>query len=412
MICAKKLKIILIIFLVILLIILFSRLIKSIQTEKIFFKSKSLPNLVQENTNISYVESTDGKIVPVPMGYTESKIEEERSVDGGFVIYEGDINWDNLKEQNLADILNNKSQEKELLQLQSSYNQYVWVPVNEEDIKSIYGVDINGKLWGKLYSYNLEGRTPLDWKIVNDKISVKANSNYFEPGLGYGANSAIVNEMNLKQKLNMNREELTRELEQSYYETIKSIKKYGGFYIGRYETAIANNKAVVKKMNENISKQSWAEMYKKIQKIRGENDNVITSLIWSSLWDYTIEWFVNTGSKTYNEIYSSDSWGNYTSSEFEYYTDFEANTSIKNLGSGILKIIPSGSSEYTKVNNIYDMAGNVNELTLGCYAQNFSYRGGYYGSSSTTEKSCAFRSYQSIIDVVERTGSRAILLLK
>ena len=38
----------------------------------------------------------------------------------------------------------------------------------------------------------------------------------------------------------MNREELTRELEQSYYETIKSIKKYGGFYVARYEAGLAD----------------------------------------------------------------------------------------------------------------------------------------------------------------------------
>lgn len=365
-------------------------------------------SLAQETTNISYIESSDGKLVPIPKGYTASKIKEETSVNEGFVIYEGDINWDNM--QGITD--NSSSNQKEILELQSSYNQYVWIPVNEEEINSIYGVDSNGKLWGKLYSYSSTERTKQDWTDVNGRIFVRTITNYFEPGLGYGVNATIVNEITLKTKLNMNREELSRELEQNYYNTIKSIKKYGGFYIGRYETGILNHNAVIRRMNENLSNQNWADMYQKTKKIKGEKDNVTTSIIWSSLWDYTIAWFLNTGAETYDTLYSSDSWGNYRSSSFEYYSDLEGNLSTKSSGKTNSKRIPSGAADYTKVNNIYDMAGNVNELTLGCYSYKFIFRGGYYDSSAVAEKSCSYKGNQAITDENERTGSRAILLLK
>ena len=352
----------------------------------------------------------------MPEGYTASKIEGETTVNGGFVIYEcneKDIEWNSIQNENLAEENSNtSSKEKELLQLQSSYNQYVWVPVNEEQINSIYGVDSNGKIWGKLYSYTQDGRSPLGWKDINSKVDVKVSTNYFEPGLGYGANTNIVSEMTLQLRLNKNREELLRELEQNYYEMIKSIKKYGGFYIGRYESGLVDNEVTIRRLNENLSEQSWTDMYQKTKKLKKENENIITSMIWSSLWDYTIQWFIDTGAKTYEDISKSDSWGNYRDSSFEYYTDVEGNISLKEPGINNSKLIPAGSSEYSKANNIYDMAGNVNELTLGCYSYYFSYRGGYYDSSSDSEKSCSYRSYQEIDAKLPRTGSRAILLLK
>ena len=356
-------------------------------------------------------------MVPVPDGYTASELKGETTVDGGFVIYEcnkEDIDWDDIQSENSEEDITSSmdNNEKKVLQLQSSYNQYVWIPVNKEQINSIYGIDSSGKIWGKLYSYNKDRRTPLDWKDINGKVEVKIFTNYFEPGLGYGANTNIVSEMTLQLTLNKNREELLRELEQSYYEMIKSINKYGGFYIGRYENGLVDNEVTIRRLNENLSEQSWSDMYQKTKKLKGENENIVTSMIWSSLWDYTMQWFIDTGAKTYEDISKSTSWGNYRDSSFEYYKDLDGNISLKESGSNDSKLIPAGSSEYTKTNNIYDMAGNVNELTLGCYSYYFCFRGGYYDSYSDSETSCSFRSYQEIDRKMPRTGSRAILLLK
>lgn len=382
--------------------------ILSKSTKETSLKINQSNYLAQENTNLSYVESSDGKLVPIPEGYTASKIEGETSVKNGFVIYEGNVKWDT--NENLSN--DPKVKEKQTLQWQANYNQYVWIPVTEEELKNIYGIDRNGKLWGKLYSYDTLGRSSKDWKEKEGKMQVSFGTNYFEPGLGYGMNINIVSEMQLRLKLDKNREELVQELEQDYYETIKSIKKYGGFYIGRYETGITDNQVVVRKMNENLANQNWADMYLKTKKLKGEKDDIVTSMIWSSLWDHTLEWFVKTGSQTYDTIYHSTSYGNYRYSSFSYNTDIEGNTTRKESGSSNSKIIPSGASEHTKVNNIYDMAGNVNELTLGCYGYCFCFRGGYYDASTDAETSFGYRGYQEMTKETSRTGSRAILLLK
>ena len=47
---------------------------------------------------------------------------------------------------------------------------------------------------------------------------------------------------------------LSQEMEENFYKMIESIKKYGGFYIGRYETGNLNQEEVViQKMNEYIA---------------------------------------------------------------------------------------------------------------------------------------------------------------
>lgn len=391
-------------------ILFFSKSIFSSLTQKKVFQSKNLPAQLQENTNITYVQSSEGEQIPVPKGYTASQIEGETSEKEGFVIYEGEIDWSQIKTENASNHENTSN--KSILQLQATVNQYVWVPVEEEEFKTIYGIDYTGKLWGKAYTYTSSGRTPSGWEENNGKIKVDLLNKYIEPGIGYGANELTINEMTLKTQLNKSRRELISKLEQNYYQMIKSIKKYGGFYLGRYETGILENKAVIRKMVENLSNQSWAQMYQKTEKLKEEKDHITTSMIWGSLWDFTIQWLVNTGGLSNQTVSLSETWGNYRSSVFQYYTDSEGNQTTKQAGSSNAKIIPAGSSDYTKVNNIYDLAGNVRELTLESYGYSFVTRGGDFNSSTTAQKSCAYRTTQTIEQKTEKTGSRAILLLK
>ena len=63
--------------------------------------------------------------------------------------------------------------------------------------------------------------------------------------------------------------------------TIESIRKYGGFYIGRYETGNLSSKTpVVQRMNTDISNQSWYTEYSKANNIYDMAGNV---------WDWTLE---------------------------------------------------------------------------------------------------------------------------
>ena len=65
-------------------------------------KSKVLTFTEKEQTTVTWVDSTENdaegnaKQVPVPKGYTASQIDGETTVSGGFVIYEGDIDWSKI----------------------------------------------------------------------------------------------------------------------------------------------------------------------------------------------------------------------------------------------------------------------------------------------------------------------------
>ena len=215
---------------------------------------------------------------------------------------------------------------------------------------------------------------------------------------------------------------LSQEMEENFYEMIESVKKYGGYYIGRYETGDLNQeKAVVRKINENIASQTWYTMYEKSKKIEEEKENIETTMIWGSLWDETVQWLLESGAQiqdgeggtreiTESDINSNSSdWGNYKDATFEYRTT-SGGTSTKNKGSGTR--IPTGSAEYTKANNIYDLAGNVYDWTLEANYTNIRVlRGGsYYSSGSNKPASYSYLYNPSSSDV--NYGCRSALYIK
>lgn len=98
-------------------------------------------------------------------------------------------------------------------------------------------------------------------------------------------------------------------------------------------------------------------------------------------------WLIETGSKTKEEIADdSTSWGNYKNATFEYVNS-SGSTTTKNENSST--IIPTGSTEYTKANNIYDLAGNVYDWTMEARSPYYRvYRGGscnYDGDGSPAD---------------------------
>ena len=389
--------------------------------------------------------------VPVPKGYSASQIEGETTASKGFVIYEGDVDWstilvdsgstqsnvaidepafdddlvvinENMPESNIVqdanidvntfdattngdtvnddttndtttnddtttDTITPTQEEINIFNLQKTRNQYVWVPV--DDPARIYGVDNKGKIWGKLYDFSNTGRKALNWTETNGIMSITSQTYYRDPNVlqsttydrdGYSyMHSSGLGETRY--------EMLAQELEQNYYGIIESIKKYGGFYIGRYETGGLNGTTVVRKMDTNISNQDWYTMYKKCLTLKGANTDVKTSMIFGNLWDETLEWLVKSGATisdgttlTYQLMKTSTTWGNYYNATFNYIaanaeTPLMTETKAKSTSTRI----PAGSAEYTKANNVYDMAGNVYDWTTEAYStSNRVYRGGYY----------------------------------
>ena len=294
-------------------------------------------------TKVDIVYDTANVAVPVPKGYVASGADGEHTVNTGFVIYEG-----------TGEVTNDNAWDESCTR-----NQWVWVPV--PDVSRIYETDSNGKKKSKLYGFSNTGRTSY------------SNSNY-EPG--------ILPDYDNKRNFaryglqGMTKERFLNEMQDEFNETIKSIQKYGGFWIGRYETGNLNAEIpVVQRMNTSINNQDWYTAYMLIQ-LMNANEKVKTSMIFGCLWDETLQWLVDSGNKTYADMKDSTSWGNYSNSTFEY-KNTSGSTSTKAANNSTR--IPSGSTEYSKANNIYDMAGNVYDWTLEGNGSNYrSSRGGFY----------------------------------
>ena len=335
--------------------------------------TKTTANAVnlEDNEYMHVEEDASGDKVPVPNGYVGSSVAGENEIDTGYVIYEGE---EAVTDSNVADAQKNR-------------NQYVWVPV--PDISKFYGTDANGKKWGKIYTFSsstssgydeITGTQPYNWSESNGVMTISSKRNYREPDVvakysstGYDMDSRLKT-LGIGAKTT---HEFLNQLEKEFNNMVASVEKYGGFYIGRYETGNINQDTpVIQKGNTNISSQTWYNMYKRCKNIKGANTNVETGMIWGNQWDRTLMWLIETGSKTKEQIADdSTSWGNYYNATFEYVNS-SGSTVTKNENSGTK--IPTGNTEYTKANNIYDLAGNVYDWTMEAYSTyDRVYRGGY-----------------------------------
>ena len=331
-------------------------------------KEFNLENL--EDNEYMHVEiDNSGDKVPVPNGYVGSKATGENEIDIGYVIYEGteEVNNDNVEEA------------------QRTRNQYVWIPV--PDSSTMYGTDENGKKWGKLYEFTTDtgdnidpvtGAKPLNWSESDGVMKILDKNNEREPCVSsvfFGTLHEMDSELKKWQISEKSTHKFLIQLEKEFNNMIESTEKYGGFYIGRYEIGdLSKNEVVIKKENTDLSNQTWYSKYKKCKELNNGNMNVQTGMIWGCQWDRTLIWLIESGNKSKKDICAdSTTWGNYNNVTFEY---------INNNGNKVTKIsgenikIPTGSSEYTKANNIYDLAGNVTESTMQS-REDRVYRGGF-----------------------------------
>ena len=191
---------------------------------------------------------------------------------------------------------------------------------------------------------------------------------------------------------------------------LNSIKKYGGFYIGRYEVGIEggtqdlsgvdqdssiapseewtgwkNGKAVVQK-----DKQVWdyitRDMAKKVaESMYNNNEAVVSRLCSSYAWDTTLQFI-----ETKNTGYATNSEGDNHSG------------SLNHTGIGS-----------TARNNIYDMGGNVWEWTTEvCSGQVYpcTGRGGSYNYTASGDPA-GYRGADSTYDAYDYVGTRSTLFV-
>ena len=184
----------------------------------------------------------------------------------------------------------------------------------------------------------------------------------------------------------------------------ESVLKYGGFYMGRYETV--RGEGDVPQSRKGSASQIWVHispqnMITVCGKLYSDNRSVTVFLPWGINWDRTLTWLVETGNKTQEEVASdSSSWGNYSNNSF-----------------GSRAYSGSGAYEETKANNIYDLAGNFWEWTQErTAAGSYAARSGGYGVMGTGcpgyRSPAAFRSGLPGNDHHPNIGFRLAMYLK
>lgn len=162
-----------------------------------------------------------------------------------------------------------------------------------------------------------------------------------------------------------------KQMQEDYNEMVKSVEKYKGFYIGRFETGIETKsndstyKKIVSKKAGTINNTTvatadataskgnmWYGLYK-IQQNFATNKKVKSSMIWGSQYDAMMNWMSKVG-KTVNTTDSSK------------YNNAQT----------------TGSKTSDIINNIFDLYGCHFEWTAEAKSMNArSLRGGSYSNS-------------------------------
>ena len=259
-------------------------------------------------------------------------------------------------------------------------NEFVWVPVEsfDEFQREHFGTDTQ-KWWTGTF--------------VTDGLS---ENNMYEPkGDGIAENT---------------------EVEKMY----KSVKDYGGFYVGRYEAGTNVERASNSGIEDEVVSKKGANVYNYIgfadtddmvdetggavEVARGmyneeKGDSVTSTLIYGVQWDAIMRWMQDVKNQNVEgePLYIQNSVG------MGWYVGTTGNSSHQ-----------TGIDLYggkNKVKNIYDLAGNVREWTMESYdtVGRVVRGGGYNDSVSSYPASRRDRNYPSTSN--SRIGFRVTLYL-
>ena len=232
-------------------------------------------------------------------------------------------------------------------------NQFVWVPVGnlsdyfiEETVK-LNGVETTTNVYSKLTIREGDKENYTSVKPGNESSarepdvlsSYDTDAQYYQDILGYGSTKLMADNF-----------------VQEYTEMYESIKKYGGFYIGRYELTGTVDEPTVK-AGEVLVRKNWYDVRKACTEIIKNNANVESTMIYGVEWDMTMEWLKSTKFAEEPEKVDEDSssWGNYSNSSGAAAIE----------GAGTRQ--NTGYSEAWSANHIYDLAGNCYDFTQEAY---------------------------------------------
>ena len=303
-------------------------------------KQKNLPGTrVTENTK--YIR--DGKTAWIPKGFTLSGIKSEQSIDNGLVIYD-------IPEGITPDWTNPDS-------VKTKYNQFVWIPV---EVKSTDTENSIASFYRSAWTEN----------TATGGERTGLSTDYTEPD----STNDTADKTGIADQIT----ELT-----------KSIYKYGGFYIGRYEAGSTTERQqnssqtaefVVQQDKYPYNYVKWGKsmsdvsegavylcnnLYSKTNANYGATSMLCTGASWDSMLD-----FIKDSS---HSVTDSTTWGNYKNSETykvyrgSLYSNSAWSKANTTAGTDVTQnsdiLLTTGATERNSSKNIYDIAGNVHERT-------------------------------------------------
>ena len=311
-------------------------------------------------------ETSKYQTAVIPKGFTVSDATGEKDVSTGLVIYDipeneiENVKWDGTEK--------------------TKYNQFVWIPVevNKATDTETGIASFKRNVWqdNARVADNTQSSTSFPG-------SLSAWSDYTEP-YSYDETNDYDESTEIKSQI----ENLT-----------KSIYKYGGFYIGRYEAGSETERnsssgktAIgIKQDMYPYNYVKWGDSMSSIGEVGAvalsnslynstkPNYGATSMLCTGACWDSMLDFIKNTKNVT-----SSADWGNYSDAEFDItrgkYAEYANGTLgsftpvdgtyTKKLYSVSKKYIQltTGASEKNSAKNIYDVAGNCFEWTTESYS--------------------------------------------
>ena len=317
--------------------------------------TKPLPNIeagVRAETNSNYKGAT------IPKGFTVSGIKSEQTIEGGLVIYD-------IPEGTTIDWTNPDS-------VKTAYNQFVWIPVEVTASDTETNISAFRR---SAWTANAE---------TGGERTTGLSTDYTEPD---STNDTADKTGIANQIANLT----------------KSIYKYGGFYIGRYEAGSDTERTSSSGVTTLGIKQDmypynyvkWGDSMSSIgttgalylsNSLYNTNEYGATSMLCTgATWDSMLDFIKDSG----HSVTNSTTWGNYYNSET--YTINRGKYAV--YSSGILGNFQDVDNEYSKEKdtsillttgaterncskNIYDVAGNCFEWTTESYSSSSRvYRG-------------------------------------
>ena len=294
-------------------------------------------------------ENSNYNGVTIPKGFTVSGISTEQKVDNGLVIYD-------IPEGTTPDWSNPDS-------VKTKYNQFVWIPV---EVKSTDTENSIANFYRSKWTANAS---------TGGERTKGLSTDYTEP---YSYDTT-------------NNYDQTNGIADQIAELTKSIYKYGGFYIGRYEAGSTTERTdssspkaefVVQQDKYPYNYIKWGKsmsdvsegavylcnnLYSKTNTNYGATSMLCTGANWDSMLD-----FIKDSS---HSITDSTTWGNYIDSETYTinrgkYAEF--NHTLENFQDVVNEyskekdksiLLTTGATERNCSRNIYDVAGNISEWT-------------------------------------------------